>query len=100
MVAQNENLEYLSRHRPDIAQKAHMVLSELGIHELRILTSDDVKSLTELIQFYNQHEGKDPEIEEIRNWKDQINLGITPMSLARAISRSNSHNPKFRSRSG
>jgi hypothetical protein len=82
----NANLIYVAKHSPDRAHKAHLVLSELGVQELRILKPEEVTSLAELIQYYRQHEKKEASIEEIRKWKDEIGKGMKPSSLARLIS--------------
>jgi hypothetical protein len=82
----NSNLVYIEKHSPDRAHKANLVLSELGVQELRILKADEVTSLAELIQYYRQHEKKDVSIEEIRNWRDEIEKGMKPSSLAKSIS--------------
>jgi len=49
------------------------------------LNADDVTSLAELIQYYRQHEKKEASIEEIRNWKREIEKGIKPSFLAQSI---------------
>jgi uncharacterized protein YvpB len=52
---------------------------------LRILKAAEVTSLAELIQYYRQHEKKEASIEEIRTWKQEIEKGIKPSSLAQSI---------------
>ena len=82
----NANLAHVERHSPDRAQKAHLVLSELGVQKSRILTAAEVTSLAELIQYYRQHEKKEASIEEIRKWRNEIEKGKKPSSLAQYIS--------------
>ena len=82
----NTNLAHVEKHSPDRAHKAHLVLSELGVQELRILKAVEVTSLAELIQYYGQHEKKEASIEEIRTWKQEIQKGIKPSSLAQSFS--------------
>jgi len=82
----NANLAYVAKHSPDRAHKAHLVLSELGVQEVRSLKAEDVSSLAELIQFYRQHEKKEASIEEIRKWKYEIGRGLKPSFLAKSIS--------------
>ena len=82
----NANLAHVQKHSPDRAHKAHLVLSELGIRELRILNPDEVTSLAELIQYYRQHKKKEATIEEIRKWKEEMERGRNPSSLARSFS--------------
>ncbi len=81
----NANLAHVEKHSSDRAHKAHLVLSELGVQELIILKADEVISLAELIQYYRQHKKKEASIEEIRNWKQEIEKGIKPSSLAQSI---------------
>lgn len=81
----NSNLAHVEKHSPDRAHKAHLVLSELGVQKLRILKAAEVTSLAELIQYYRQHEKKEAPIEEIRTWKQEIEKGIKPSSLAQSI---------------
>ena len=81
----NANLAHAKKHSPDRANKAHLVLSELGAQELRILKSEEVTGLAELIQYYHQHEKKEASIEEIRKWKSEIGRGMKPSSLAKSI---------------
>jgi len=82
----NSNLAYVAKHSPDRAHKAHLVLSELGVQEVRSLKPEEVSSLAELIQFYRQHEKKEASIEEIRKWKYEIGIGMKPSFLAKSIS--------------
>jgi hypothetical protein len=85
LTAINANLAHIEKHSPDRAHKAHLVLSELGVHELNILKHDDVTGLAELIQYYRQQEKKEASIEEIRKWKSEIGKGTKPSSLAKSI---------------
>jgi len=85
----NTNLTHVEKHSPDRAHRAHLVLSELGVQKLRILKADDVTSLAELIQYYRQHEKKEASIEEIRTWKQEIEKGTKPSSLARSMLEGN-----------
>jgi hypothetical protein len=82
----NTNLAYVERHNSDRAHKAHLVLSELGVQELIILKVDEIISLAELIQYYRQHEKREASIEEIRKWRNAIEKGTKPSSLAQSIS--------------
>jgi hypothetical protein len=78
----NENLAHLSRCRPDIAHKAHLVLSEIGAQPIPKLKVEDVNSLTELIQFHKECTLKDASLEDIRKWKTAISSGLEPSFLA------------------
>jgi len=81
----NKNLAHYEKLRPDKAQKAHMVLSELGIHKTKELKAHEVSNLSELILFYSQQTLKTPSIEDIRKWKEQIEDGATPGAVASTI---------------
>jgi hypothetical protein len=83
-----ENLTYLENHSPDKAQKAMLVLTELGIHKAEPIKADNIKNLAELIQFIGQSRGQEPSIDEIRNWKDKMDLGVKPSSIAKTLSPS------------
>lgn len=87
LVIINKNLTYAAKHSPDRAHKAQLVLSELGVQEMSVLKSENVGSLTELIQFHRQHGQKDATIEEIRIWRDAIDRGTKPAALALSILR-------------
>jgi hypothetical protein len=82
----NANLNHAAKHSPDRAHKAHLVLSELGVREVRALKAEDIESLAELIQFHQQHEKKDADIEKILEWRNAIGRGTKPSALARSIS--------------
>ncbi len=86
LTAINANLAHVEKHSPDRAHKAHLVLSEMGIHELRILKPEEVTGLAELIQYYCQHKMKEASIEEIRKWRNEIEKGMKPSFLAKSIS--------------
>lgn len=81
----NENLLYLARHSPDKAQKAQLVLSEIGIQISPKLTAENVTTLAELIQFYSDCTGNDASLEQIRAWKNEISSGIKYGFLTRQI---------------
>jgi hypothetical protein len=87
-----ENLAYFGKHSPDKAQKAMLVLSELGIHKSEPIKTQDVKSLAELILFTRQSRGQEPSLEEIRTWKGKMDLGIKPASIAKTISHEKGKN--------
>jgi predicted nucleotidyltransferase len=82
-----ENIAYVEKHSPDKAQKAMLVLSELGIHKADPIKANEVKNLAELIQFTSQSRGHEPSLEEIRSWKDKMNLGVKPASIAKTLSK-------------
>jgi hypothetical protein len=94
----NSNLAYVAKHSPDRAHKAQLVLSELGVRELRIIQPEDVTSLAELIQYYRQHEKKEASIEEIRKWKSEIGQGTKLSFLAKSISQSKQREDPFMDR--
>ncbi len=81
----NENLTHLAQHNPDRAHKAKLVLAELGLEITPKLEVKDVKSLSELIQFYTERTNKDASLDEIREWKKDISLGLKPSLLASLI---------------
>lgn len=81
----NTNLAYIAGHSPDRAHKAHLVLSEIGVYEERVLKAEEVSSLAELIQFSGYQNGKEPSIEEIRQWKNKISMGLQPSFLAKSL---------------
>ncbi|MDD5673248.1 MAG: DUF6036 family nucleotidyltransferase [Chitinivibrionales bacterium] len=87
-----ENLAYLEKLQPAITAKAFHVLSELGLFKTKLLKSDQVKTLSELILFHNQQKGHDPEIETIRKWQNKINSGTSAGTIAQTITQSKSDN--------
>lgn len=86
----NENIKHLERHSPDIAQKAQLVLSELGFSESKKLNPEEVSNLAELIQYFSQCKGCEPELSDIKKWKDEIGLGLKPGFIAKTLNPSNS----------
>jgi hypothetical protein len=82
-----ENIAFVEKHSPDKAQKAMLVLSELGIHRPDPIKVNDVRNLAELIQFVRESRGKEPSIEEIRAWKGKIDLGAKPTLIAKTLSQ-------------
>ena len=81
----NENLRYLARHSPDKAQKAQLVLSEIGVQISPELKPQNITTLAELIQFYSNYTGTEATLEQIREWKNEISSGVKPGFLAREI---------------
>lgn len=85
MVIIEENIAYLHGRRPDLADKATRVLSELGLKTAVPLTAEKVSNLAELVQYYKEQTGRDASIEEMRKWKDRVSDGLRFSSLARTI---------------
>lgn len=79
----NENLSYIAKHSPDKAQKAHLVLAEIGVHSTPRLKIEEVNSLSELILFYRENTGMDASLEVMRLWKKDISSGIKPSFIAK-----------------
>jgi hypothetical protein len=77
-----ENIEHITSHSPDRAQKAQLVLTEIGVISVPKLNCEDVKTLTELIQFYCQKNSSNPSIDEIKRWKYEIASGLNASDLA------------------
>jgi hypothetical protein len=83
----NKNLAYIQRHSPDKAYKASLVLSELGFKPIQSIKPEEISTLSELVQYYIQKKGRDPELSEIREWQGKIKLGITPGFLAEEMTK-------------
>jgi hypothetical protein len=71
----------------DLLQKAHMVVSELGIQPMILFKPETISSLAELIQYYIQRKGKDPELSDIRKWQEEIKLGLKFEFIAKKLEK-------------
>jgi hypothetical protein len=85
MIIIDENIAYLQKRRPDLADKALRVLSELGLKQADPLTPEKISNFAELIQFFKEQTGKDASVEEIKKWKERVSDGLRISNLARAI---------------
>lgn len=88
MAIIDENISSMHKIRPDLADKAVRVLSELGLKKAEMPQAAAIATLAELIQFFRERTGKDAPLEEIKGWRDEIRAGAAPSSLAKAICRS------------
>jgi hypothetical protein len=79
----NENIEHLSKFDSSKAYKAQLVLSELNLSPKRSFKATEVKTLTELAQFYMQQKNKEPTMVQIVSWKDQVNKGTPIKEIAK-----------------
>ena len=64
LIVIDENISHMALFQPDMAHKAQLVLSEIGIRKAPALNPDKINSLSELIQFYRESVGNDASIED------------------------------------
>jgi len=89
LIIIDENISHMALFQPDMAHKAQLVLSEIGIRKAPELNPDKITSLSELIQFYRENVGKDASIEEIKMWRKDIVSGVKPSFIAINFSNKN-----------
>lgn len=85
----DENISHMARFQPDIAQKAQLVLSEIGIRKAPVIKPENVNSLSELIQFFKEKTSNDASLDDIKKWRNDIASGLKPSFLAINISKKN-----------
>lgn len=80
----NENIEYFQKISPDIAYKANLVLAELKLIPQKKLKINDIKTLTELAQFYTQRTNKEPAMIQLVSWRTQLDKGTPIKEIAKS----------------